>query len=101
MDIDQVEYDDPTSTADASAGNKRKLTDSQMEESHDSAATRKSSSRIRPDWIASSVIPPMVQKSAVKIGAPKVKPNLQKSLKCNDKEQQLTIECQNEQKGGF
>ncbi|KAI8884517.1 WD40 repeat-like protein [Backusella circina FSU 941] len=100
-DIDIMEYDAPVNTSDSSAvaGNKRRIVETQIEECDDSAAVLGSSNRIRPDWIASSVIPPIIQKSAVKIGAPKVKPILTKILKYDDKEQAVTIECHNEQKG--
>ncbi|KAG1050954.1 hypothetical protein G6F43_006809 [Rhizopus delemar] len=49
------------------------------------------SSRAKPNWIDSPVVPPIVQKSQIKMALPKIRPTI--SIK--SKEDDLILECQN------
>ncbi|GAN04822.1 hir-1 [Mucor ambiguus] len=91
--IQLTEYDDPviptSGVATTATGNKRKKEDaseSQVEGGNKSARTR-------PEWLDSAVVPPVVQKSQVKMGVPKVKSIL--SAKLNPNDPTVVIECHN------
>lgn len=91
--IQLTEYDDPiiptSGVATAATGNKRKKDDS----NEDQVEGGNKSARTRPEWLDSAVVPPVVQKSQVKMGVPKVKSIL--SAKLNPNDPTLVIECHN------
>ncbi|KAI9343341.1 TUP1-like enhancer of split-domain-containing protein, partial [Pilaira anomala] len=49
--------------------------------------------RIRPEWVDAAVAPPMIEKSQVKLGLPKVKSVLQMKARANDPT--VVMECHN------
>ncbi|KAL9541248.1 hypothetical protein MBANPS3_009229 [Mucor bainieri] len=92
--IHLTEYDDPVipsaGVATTASGNKRKKEDAH--ESHVDGGGNKSA-RTRPEWLDAAVVPPVVQKSQVKMGVPKVKSIL--SAKLNPNDPAVVIECHN------
>ncbi|KAL7311347.1 HIR complex subunit [Mucor circinelloides] len=91
--VQLTEYDNPvipsSGVGTTATGNKRKKDDvneNQMEGGNKSA-------RARPEWLDSAVVPPIVQKSQVKMGVPKVKSIL--SAKLNPSDPTVVIECHN------
>jgi protein HIRA/HIR1 len=89
--VNQIEYDDPPFQGIGSSvtGNKRKLSteDSQSE------LTGTKTSRVKPEWVDSAVVPPILQKSLVKLGVPKVKSIL--SAKARPDDPTIVMECHN------
>lgn len=89
--IDSVEYDDPVIPAQGVAtsvtGNKRKS------QEDDEVMGNQAKSRVKPEWIDSAVTPPVVQKSQVKMGVPKVKSVLSAKLRPDDPT--IVMECHN------
>ncbi|KAI8644133.1 WD40-repeat-containing domain protein [Parasitella parasitica] len=92
-DISSTLYDNPTipssGVGTTATGNKRKKDDSNENE----AEGGNKPTRSRPEWLDSAVVPPVVQKSQVKMGVPKVKSIL--SSKLNPSEPTVVIECHN------
>lgn len=91
--IQLTEYDDPiiptSGVATTATGNKRKKDDAN--ESLVEGGNK--STRTRPEWVDSAIVPPLVQKSQVKMGVPKVKSIL--SAKLNPSDPTVVIECHN------
>jgi protein HIRA/HIR1 len=85
-----VEYDEPiipsSGIGSAITGNKRKLAD-------ENEITGNKSTRAKPEWIDSAIVPPIVQKSQVKMGLPKVKSILASKLRSDDPT--IVMECHN------
>jgi protein HIRA/HIR1 len=91
--IQLVEYDEPiipsSGVGSSITGNKRKLVDTKDE----NEITGNKTTRVRPEWIDSAVVPPIVQKSQVKMGLPKVKSILTAKLRPDDPT--IVMECHN------
>lgn len=91
--VQLTEYDNPiipsSGVGTTAIGNKRKKDDSDENE----VEGGNKSTRPKPEWIDSVVVPPIVQKSQVKMGVPKVKSIL--SAKLNPNDTTVVIECHN------
>lgn len=87
----QIEYDDPiipsTGIGSTITGNKRKS------ETEENELRGNKLNRIRPEWVDAAVAPPMIEKSQVKLGLPKVKSVLQMKARPNDPT--VVMECHN------
>ncbi|KAI7904073.1 WD40-repeat-containing domain protein [Cokeromyces recurvatus] len=89
-----LEYDDPIIIPTTSGigttiiGNKRKASSDE-----NMVIGNHSKTRVRPEWIDSAVAPPVLQKSQVKIGLPKVKSILASKPHPNDPT--IVMECHN------
>lgn len=85
-----MEYDDPVlpvqGVGSTVSGNKRKLQE-------DEIVGNQTKSRVTPEWITSTVTPPIVQKSQVRMGVPKVKSVLTAKLRREDPT--VVMECHN------
>ena len=92
--VQQMEYDDPSlpsqGVGSAIQGNKRKVEETDTDENQ-VAGTK--SSRVKPEWIDSAVAPPVLQKSLVKMGIPKVRSIL--STKVRKEDPSTVMECHN------
>lgn len=88
-----MEYDDPiipsSGVGSSITGNKRKAVGTEDE----NEITGNKPTRVRPEWIDSTVVPPIVEKSQVKMGVPKVKSILQAKLQPDDPT--IVMECHN------
>lgn len=91
--VQLTEYDNPiipsSGVGTTAIGNKRKKDDSNENE----VEGGNKSARSKPEWVDSAVVPPIVQKSQVKMGVPKVKSIL--SAKLNPNDTTVVIECHN------
>lgn len=93
--LQEMEYDDPIlpsqGVGSAVVGNKRKIEDLASNEENEVDGNKLS--RVKPVWIDSAVAPPVVQKSVVKMGLPKVKSIL--SAKVRPDDPSVVMECHN------
>lgn len=93
--LQEMEYDDPIlpsqGVGSAVVGNKRKVED--LASSEENEVDGNKLSRVKPVWIDSAVAPPVVQKSVVKMGLPKVKSIL--SAKVRPDDPSVVMECHN------
>jgi protein HIRA/HIR1 len=97
--ISNMEYDDPiipsSGIGSLVTGNKRKASDAIGTEEDEITRGNKpvTMERLKPEWIESAIPPPILQKSQVKLGLPKIKSIL--TAKTRPDDPTIVMECHN------